>query len=126
MFVSEASLLKIVDGSEFDVGKRTVAATKLNDKDLLVSVKEIIDEKNIVLQSRDGVFLRFSLDEIPEKKKNAVGVRGMKLNNDDKLENVYYTHNAGDNTIEYNGKPFDLHLKVKPGHRDTKGIKIRG
>ncbi len=126
VFVSEASLLKIVDGSEFDVGKRTVAATKLNDKDLLVSVKEIIDEKNIVLQSKDGVFLRFSLDEIPEKKKNAVGVRGMKLNNDDKLENVYYTHNAGDNTIEYNGKPFDLHLKVKPGHRDTKGIKIRG
>ena len=49
----------------------------------------------------------------------------MKLGKGDLVENAYFTRNAGDNTIEYNGKPFDLHLKVKPGHRDSKGIKIR-
>ncbi len=125
VFATECAMLKVVDGSEFDVGKRTVAATKLNDDDLVVSVEILEEQKNIVLQTRDGVFLRFGIDEIPEKKKNAVGVRGMKLSNGDRLEAVYYTHNAGDNTIEYNGRPFDLHAKVKPGHRDTKGIKIR-
>ena len=65
------------------------------------------------------------IEEIPEKKKNAVGVRGMKLGKGDVVEEVYFTKNAGDNIIEYNGKPFDLHAKVKPGHRDSKGIKIR-
>lgn len=124
-FVTEMSMMKIVDGSEFDVGKKTVAATKLMDDDFVVSVSVIDDQKNIVLQTKEGVFLRFDLIEIPEKKKGAVGVRGMKLSKEDKVEACYYTHNAGDNTIIYNGKPFDLHAKVKPGHRDTKGIKIR-
>ena len=125
VFATECAMLKVVDGSEFDVGKRTVAATKLNDDDLVVSVEILEEQKNIVLQTCDGVFLRFGIDEIPEKKKNAVGVRGMKLSKGDRIEAVYYTHNAGDNTIEYNGRPFDLHAKVKPGHRDTKGTKIR-
>lgn len=125
VFATECAMLKVVDGSEFDVGKRTVAATKLNDDDLVVSVEILEEQKNIVLQTCDGVFLRFGIDEIPEKKKNAVGVRGMKLSKGDRIEAVYYTHNAGDNTIEYNGRPFDLHTKVKPGHRDTKGTKIR-
>ncbi|MCR4959835.1 MAG: DNA topoisomerase 4 subunit A [Lachnospiraceae bacterium] len=126
VFVTEQSMVKITDGSELDAGKLTIAATKLNDGDRLVSVKVLEDEKNIVLRTNDGVFLRFAIDEIPEKKKAAVGVRGMKLNKGDLVEEVYYTHNAGENTIEYNGKPFDLHAKVKPLHRDSKGIKIRG
>lgn len=125
IFATAESMVKIVDGSEFDVGKLSVAATKLNDGDTLVSVKMLSDEKNIVLRTKEGVFLRFGIDEIPEKKKGAVGVRGMKLNKGDFVEEVYYTHNAGDNTIEFNGKPFDLHAKVKPMHRDSKGIKIR-
>ena len=126
VFVTKDSMMKVVDGSEFDVGKRTVAATKLNDKDEVVNVQILNEQlKNIVLQTEDGVFLRFALEEIPEKKKTAVGVRGMKLNKGDKVEAVYYTHNAGDNTIMYNDKPFDLHIRVKPGHRDSKGTKIR-
>ena len=84
------------------------------------------EQKNVVLQTQDGIFLRFGIEEVPEKKKAAVGVRGMKLNKGDFVEAAYLTQNAGDNTITYNGRPFDLHAKVKPGHRDTKGTKIRG
>jgi len=125
IFVTAQSMIKIVDGSEFDVSKRTVQATKLNDGDYVVNISAVQDYKNIVFQTKDGIFLRFGLEEIPEKKKGAVGVRGMKLAKSDLIEKVYYTKNAIDNTIEFNGKPFDLHQKVKPGHRDTKGIKIR-
>nr|MCQ2520078.1 DNA topoisomerase 4 subunit A [Lachnospiraceae bacterium] len=125
VFVTATSMLKFVDGSEFDVSKKMIAATKLNEDDYVVSVAVIEEEKNIVLQTADGVFLRFGLEEIPEKKKTAVGVRGMKLSKGDLVESVYYTKNAGDNIIEYKGKPFDLHAKVKPLHRDTKGVKIR-
>ena len=34
-------------------------------------------------------FLRFEVEEIPEKKKNAVGVRGMKLSDGDEIEAVF-------------------------------------
>ena len=124
VFVTAQSMLKIVDGGEFDVSKRTVAATKLAEDDSVVSVTTIHEQKNIVLQTKDGFFLRFSLEEIPEKKKGAIGVRGMKLGEKDRVEQVYYTQNAVETTIEYRDKKLILN-HLKPGRRDSKGTKIR-
>ncbi|MCR5756253.1 MAG: DNA topoisomerase, partial [Acetatifactor sp.] len=124
VFVTAQSMLKIVDGGEFDVSKRTVAATKLGDNDKVVSVMTIYEQKNIVLQTKDGYFLKFSIEEIPEKKKGAIGVRGMKLNEKDQVEQVYYIKNAEETTIEFGGKNLVLnHLKA--GRRDSKGTKVR-
>jgi len=124
VFVTKQSMMKIVSGGEFDVAKKTVAATKLNDGDLLLSVTPLVDQRNIVLQSHEGYFLRFALEEIPEKKKSAVGVRGMKLGVKDYLENVYYTRNAQEQIIEYKEKALELN-KIKLGSRDGKGVKVR-
>lgn len=124
LFVTAQSMMKIVDGGEFDVAKRTVAATKLNDEDEVVSVVAIREQRNIVLQTKDGFFLRFPIEEIPEKKKGAVGVRGMKLGDKDLIEQVYYTRNAVETTIEYKNKKLVLN-NLKPGKRDTKGTKVR-
>ncbi|MBE5853102.1 MAG: DNA topoisomerase, partial [Lachnospiraceae bacterium] len=109
---------------EFDVTKRTVAATKLADDDEVVSVMALTDQRNIVLQTTEGYFLRFPLEEIPEKKKAAIGVRGMKLGVKDCVESVYYTVNAAEQTIEYKSKKIELN-KLKLGSRDTKGVKVR-
>lgn len=124
IFVTRQSMMKLVDGGEFDVTKRTVAATKLLDEDEVVSVIALKEQKNIVLQSKDGYFLRFSLEEIPEKKKGAVGVRGMKLGAGDTVEAVYYTQNAAEATISYKSRNLELN-KIKAGKRDTKGVKVR-
>jgi len=124
LFVTAQSMMKIVDGGEFDVAKRTVAATKLNDGDEVVSVVALREQRNIVLQTKDGYFLRFPIEEIPEKKKGAVGVRGMKLGDKDLIEQVYYTRNAVETTIEYKNKKMVLN-NLKPGKRDTKGTKVR-
>lgn len=124
VFVTKQSMMKVVSGGEFDVAKKTVAATKLNDGDLLLSVTPLVDQRNIVLQSHEGYFLRFALEEIPEKKKSAVGVRGMKLGVKDYLENVYYTRNAQEQIIEYKEKALELN-KIKLGSRDGKGVKVR-
>ena len=123
VFATKQSMLKIVDGGEFDVSKRTVASTKLQDSDEVVSVTVLNDQKEIVLQSAEGYFLKFSLDEIPEKKKGAVGVRGMKLGAKDFVENVYYT-GIWAKTITYKGKQVEL-SRLKAGKRDSKGTKIR-
>ena len=124
IFVTKTAMTKVVDGGEFDVSKRLVAATKLNDNDEVVSVTVIKEQRNIVLQSKDGFFLRFPIEEIPEKKKGAVGVRAMKLGAGDYIESVYYTQNAVETSIKYKNKNLILN-SLKPGKRDTKGTKIR-
>ena len=124
LFVTRNSMMKVVDGGEFDVSKRTVAATKLTEDEEVVSVEILKEQKNIVLQTHDGYFLRFSLEEIPEKKKGAIGVRGMKLSEQDYVEAVYYTASASDQTILYKNKNLELN-KLKLGRRDSKGVKVR-
>ncbi len=124
IFVTKQSMMKVVDGGEFDVAKRTVAATKLADDDAVVSVAILNDQKNIVLQTTDGFFLRFPVEEIPEKKKGAIGVRGMKLSEKAEIEAVYYTKNAVETSIKYKNKNMVLN-GLKLGKRDTKGTKVR-
>ena len=124
IFVTRQAMMKVVDGGEFDVAKRTVAATKLAENDEVVSVTVMKEQKQVVLQSADGYFLKFSIDEIPDKKKNAIGVRGMKLGTKDYVENVYYLQSETEQVINYKEKPVDLH-KMKAAKRDGKGTKIR-
>ncbi len=124
LFVTAQSMMKVVDGGEFDVSKRTVAATKLQEGDHVVSIVCLHEQKHIVLQSREGYFLRFAIEEIPEKKKGAVGVRGMKLGDKDLVEGVYYTQNAMEASIQYKNRNLVLN-SLKLGRRDSKGVKVR-
>ncbi|MGN0168133.1 MAG: DNA topoisomerase (ATP-hydrolyzing) subunit A [Acetatifactor sp.] len=124
VFVTAQSMMKLVDGGEFDVSKRTVAATKLGDGDKVVSVMSILEQRNIVLQTKEGFFLRFPIEEIPEKKKGAIGVRGMKLGAKDAVEHVYLTQNGIETVITYKEKEISLN-NLKPAKRDGKGTKIR-
>ena len=123
-FATKKSMLKHVYGTEFDVTKRSVAATGLNEGDELIAVFPIIDEKNLVLRTRDGFFLKFNLEEIPLKKKGAAGVRGMKLAGTDEVTDVYPLNYGSEKTIEVNGKQVELN-KLKLARRDTKGTKLR-
>ncbi len=124
LFVTKQAMMKVVDGGEFDVSKRLVAATKLADGDEVLDVSILKEQRNIVLQSAEGFFLRFPIEEIPEKKKGAIGVRGMKLGEKDFLEAVYYTQNAVE-SAKYKNKKLILN-NLKPGKRDGKGTKVRG
>lgn len=124
VFATKDSMLKVVDGSEFETSKRTVAATKLNDGDKVLLAEPTDGSEQIVLQSKDGYFLRFTISEVPEKKKGAVGVRGMRLGNNDHLEAAYIYQTGKEQTITYKEKQLILN-KLKPGSRDTKGVKVR-
>lgn len=124
LFVTKQGMCKIVSGGEFDVSKRTVASTKLSDGDELVDIEVVTKHQHIILQSRDGYFLRFDVDEISELKKTAIGVRGMKLGTNDYIEHVYYCQPGEDGFITYKDKNIPLN-KLKINKRDAKGTKIR-
>ena len=125
LFLTKKGMAKIVDGSEFDATKKTVAATKLADDDELLMITPIDDEqRQILIVTNDGFALRFSIDEIPEKKKNAVGVRTMKLQGNDSLENAYLMNFGDERSFEFGGKEY-LMTSIKTSKRDGKGTKIR-
>ena len=126
LFVSKYGMSKVVDGMEYDVRTKSTASTKLNEEDQILYIKLINkEEKNhIVLQTKDGCFLKFTSTEIPTKKKNAVGVRCIRLNESDEIENVYYISPKNETTITYKEKEIEL-SKLKLSKRDVKGIKIR-
>jgi DNA gyrase/topoisomerase IV subunit A len=69
-----------------------------------ISIQNEYMIKMVVLQTENGVFLKFSMGEIPEKKKGAVGVRGIRLNGEDTIKKVYVI-DAGDNVeVDFKGR----------------------
>ena len=125
LFVTSQGMIKKVEGSEFQVSKRTIAATKLQAEDRLVSVQVITDNQQIVLQSKDGFFLRFPAEEVSEKKKGAVGVRGIKLRKNDEVEHAYLFEEGTEVKVKYKEKEVTLN-RLKVAKRDGTGTKTRG
>ena len=106
------------------MAKRTIAATKLQEGDRVLSVRCMGEAETLVFRTMQGMCLRILIGDIPQKKKGAVGVRGIRLNAGDKVEEVYYPDSQNDKTILYKEK--EVHLdRLKIGNRDTKGTKIR-
>lgn len=122
VFATKMALVKQVPAEEFETNNRTVAATKLQDGDGLVSVQVIEGQTEVVLQTSGDVFLRFALEEISEMKKNSRGVRGIKLAAGEELERLYLL--GEEPVIMYKKK--EVHLnRLKIGKRDGKGSKVR-
>lgn len=122
LFATKTGMLKIVDGSEFDVSKRTTAATKLGAADEVVRVGYCEEGLHLVLQSKKGMFLRIEASGVPEKKKGALGVRGIKLSADDELTEVYFLLPGESRKISLKDKELEL-SRLRVGSRDTKGVK---
>ena len=125
LFATKQGMIKKVEGTEFQVAKRTIVATKFQDGDELLCVQVITDNQHVVLQTRDGFFLRFPAEEVSEKKKGAIGVRGIKLKKDDELENVYLFVEGTEAKVAFKEKEVTLN-RLKIGKRDTQGVKNRG
>ena len=117
-------MIKKVDGTEFIVSKKTVASTKLSEEDEVISVQVVTENQNVVLQTTDGYFLRFLTAEIPEKKKGAVGVRGIKLQKTDELEQIHLFEEGTDTKVKYGEKEVTLN-RLKLAKRDGVGTKQR-
>ncbi|MBR3401119.1 MAG: DNA topoisomerase 4 subunit A [Parasporobacterium sp.] len=209
LFTTRLGMMKFVDASEFDVTKQTIAATKLLEKDEVISIdlfdvtnlklsleetavsplitggedlpapsgqpgiiseyidpdddqltfefidltaddediayeaadreeeadsslpedvkeekKPVITNKMVVIQTKDGVFLRFKLSEVPEKKKGAIGVRGISLGKLDEIDKIYIVGFGDKTTIRYRSKEVEL-MKLKLAKRGLKGTKVR-
>lgn len=125
LFATRQGMVKKVEGTEFQVAKRTIAATKLQDDDEVISVQVVTENQNVVLRTKEGYFLRFEATEVPEKKKGAIGVRGIRLKRNDELEQVYVFEEGTESRIMYGEREVTLN-RLKAAKRDGTGTKMRG
>jgi DNA gyrase subunit A len=124
-FATRQGMVKKVEGSEFQVSKRTIAATKLQNDDMVISVQVISENHNVVLQTKDGYFLKFAAEEVSEKKKSAIGVRGMKLRKNDEVEEAYLFEEGSEMKAVTGEREVSLN-RLKMAKRDGNGTKVRG
>lgn len=124
LFATKSGMIKQVNGNEFQVSKRTIAATKLQEKDELISVQPVNENQQVVLQTKGGYFLRFPAADVPEKKKGAVGVRGIRLQTSDRLEHAYLFEEGTETKVHYKEKEVTLN-RLKQAKRDGVGNKTR-
>jgi DNA gyrase subunit A len=125
LFATKQGMMKLVDPIEFDVSKKTVAATKLSDGDEVLGVFKVdvtfdpkdesvyISHSDIVILTDDNYRLRFGVEEIPQKKKAALGVRTIKLSKDAAVKEV--------RIITKGEEP-----EIKTAHRDQRGSRVKG
>lgn len=124
LFVTRQGMVKKVDGTEFQAGKRTIVASKLQEDDSIVSIQIMNDKQHIVLATENGYLLRFSGEEVAEKKKGAVGMRGIKLQKNDSVEAVFLLEEGTEKKVMFHEKEITLN-RLKLAKRDGAGTKLR-
>ena len=123
IFGTKTGMIKNVDAAtEFDVSRRTIAATKLADKDAVVAVMAVHEGDTLVMQTEKGFFLRIDAASVPEKKKAAIGVRGIRLGNGDSVTAYHMLGAEEEKSVKVKGKEVALH-RLHVANRDTKGTK---
>ena len=122
LFATKMGMMKQVPAEEFITNNRTVVATKLQEGDQVAVIRVVGTETDLVLQTTGDVFLRFSMEEIPEMKKASRGVRGIRMSEGEALEEIYFV--SQNPVITYKKK--EVHLnRLKIAKRDGKGSKVR-
>ena len=122
VFVTASGMVKAVPGTEFDVIKKKVAATKLGEDDRIVLAADLREALSLVLQSRNGYFLRIPSEEIPEAKKTALGLRGMHLAAGDAVENAWLLSQGDKPVVTMHDAEIDL-SRLRLSKRGGKGTK---
>ena len=122
LFVTAKGLVKIVSGGEFETRLKTVNATRLGEDDSLIFAGVITDQKYAVLMTCNGYLLKFPLDQIPEKKKAAAGVIGIKLSKEDHVERACLAKDKEAAPLLHRDTEIDLN-QVRTGQRNGRGSK---
>ncbi|MED0678307.1 MULTISPECIES: DNA topoisomerase IV subunit A [Aneurinibacillus] len=80
-FVTEGGMIKRTKGEEYSKTqkKRGIVAVKLKDDDKIETVHMCGEEDEFLLVSSGGMAIRFPVAEVPLTGRNTAGVRGMKL-----------------------------------------------
>ena len=129
MFATKNGYIKLVSGIEFETNRQMIAATKLEEGDLVVNIVPLssadilANNRKVILLTHQMLSLGFSLEEVSEMKKGGRGVKGIALEKEDVV--VYADVIAPEQeTFEYRGDTLSA-KKIKNRKRGAKGQKAQ-
>lgn len=122
IFITKLNTIKIVAGNEFITSRKTITSTKLSSQDEIIAV-DFSGFQHLIIQSSENYLLRIKQNEIPEQKRNSVGVRCMNLKDNETLLTAYFINKEKE--IKINNKVSVLITKIKLAGRATQGQKIK-
>lgn len=92
-FTTAKGMVKKTALSEYATNfkKRGIAAVKVKDDDAVIQVALAVEEDHMLLVSREGMAIQFSLKEVSPMGRNTAGVKAMKLAENDELIGSFVT-----------------------------------
>ena len=85
IFVTQLGMIKRTPAVEYVVRKSKIAAINLKEDDSVQAVHVHGGEPNMILFSRQGMSIQFSLDSVPETGRATSGVKAMSLDEGDRV-----------------------------------------
>ncbi len=129
LFTTKAGFIKQVSGAEFETNRSQISATKLEEKDEIISIgllsasEVLAGNLKVIILTEKGLSLGFQLCEVSELKKTSRGVKAITL---EKNDSVCYAValDPNEETFTYNEKILSA-KKVRNRKRGDKGQKAQ-
>ena len=99
LFVTENGQVKRAELSDYAINRGRFAATGIKDGDRLKAVMRLSDEPDLLLISKAGMAVHFTVEEIPVQGRTAAGVKGMGLAQGDSVAFVLPDNQEGEVVI---------------------------
>ena len=68
-----------------NIRKTGIIAIKFDEEDELIDVKLVEKNENLIIVTKNGMSLRFNVDQLRDLSRNAIGVKAITLNKDDEV-----------------------------------------
>ena len=124
IFYTKNGLVKLTDGSEFDVTKNISSSIKLKD-DEVINLEIFDEKKNVIFITKLGMGLYAKCDDIPKTSKTAQGVKGISLNDDDYV--IFASQTVKNDILVTTNKGYSKKLELNNFEllsRSRKGVKV--
>lgn len=129
VLITKLGLIKKSDCNDFETNRVTISSTKLDDIDEVIDVKilepgyEMLSNE-VAVVTKEGMAIRFSLNEVPLMKKNSKGVKSIITNfEEDWVEQIHLIPKKTSVFIKIKDKKVDISTLRKKS-RGKKGSKL--
>lgn len=126
VFLTQNGMVKRTDWSEFAEIRSFAQAINLTDDDKLLNVSDVSAGENILTVTKEGMSLIYRAADVPMQSRKAGGVKGIKLNDTDKVVFAELSDDEGEVVIitENSNAKRVIIPSLEVGNRYLKGVKI--
>jgi len=124
IFFTKNGMVKLTNGAEFEFNKQVISAIKLKD-DEVINIEEFDNKKNLMFITKLGMGLYAKVDEMQPTGKNAIGVKGINLNDEDNV--VFASQIGNENIVVVTNKGYGKKIPLSNFDllpKNRKGLKV--